>query len=31
MEMDSKDLEVRVRKTWLCMFALPIIRLRQII
>ena len=24
MEMDSRELEVRVRKTWLCMFALPI-------
>lgn len=31
MEMDSKELEVRVRKTWLCMFSLPIIRLRQVI
>lgn len=24
MEMDSRELEVRVRKTWLCMVALPI-------
>ena len=31
MEMDSKELEVRVRKTWLCMFTLTIIRLRQVI
>lgn len=31
MEMDSRQLEVRVRKTWLYMFALPIIRCRQVI